>query len=709
MALRAFQALGKIGQPAVPGFVKLLQDKGPEARLAGVKGLRLIKGQATVAPLLSVLADRELSVRRAAAGALTTLDEASSPLDPRLVAALGDLDARVRAGAALAIGNLVGTKAGPASKSLAAMLRDRNDYVRGCATYAPGNIGTEAGFASAEIGELLECEDTFPRERALEALQAFGPKAAPAVPALIRALRRERSRAEVEDVLWVLKRIGPGAGEAAPLVFEVWEKAQRELKGKALTRHSDFALGALAGIGAKAVPHLSRACRTSNEELRSSAIYALGKVGLPALPVFRSLLKDEDPHVRREALRVLWTCGRVGDLRFALLPDLLEALDDIDSRARFFACWAIRRLRAPALPALVQTLTTGSPTASAGAASSISRIATGVLLTVPSLIRAANPSSDWRLASPVRYAVSEARKAPPEAWPRAWVAALELELADRAPPRELLPAYEVVVGKGSLLAADACWRQVEILAGEARVTSLRAELERHAKLFPNRYREARKSALKDPGAFIRQIRGTSPRDPKLEKRLAAGKFEAAISLMEGSGTDFLVLDRQKGEPLQWKRVRGVVVIASNRRDLSRLEPREWTRAEVRENPDLAWLSLTTLRVEVEDPQEKHALSRSLENWLSFAVAFTGAGKARRPAPFEYRSQNVSVGTALGLILGSHGLTWTQGLKGIYLDIQEVAPSKVDRQPAKRPKKALVDPWVGRTVRSQVPQGIVKPR
>lgn len=70
--------------------------------------------------------------------------------------------------------------------------------------------------------------------------------------------------------------------------------------------------GALAKIGSPAVPALVEALRDEHKDVRSSAAYALGRIGpdaKAAVPALVEALKDEDEGVR-EAAKALKTIQR---------------------------------------------------------------------------------------------------------------------------------------------------------------------------------------------------------------------------------------------------------------------------------------------------------------------------------------------------------------------------------------------------------------
>ena len=142
----AAQALGEIGEPAVGPLIAALRDEDSAVRPVAIHVLGVIWGL----PEVSRLADEDLSVRRAAAGALGELG------DPRavdaLMAALQDRDDSVRKAAARAMGEIGDSRA---VESLIRALWDKNGGVGQAAAHALGKIGDSraVGPLSVALGD----------------------------------------------------------------------------------------------------------------------------------------------------------------------------------------------------------------------------------------------------------------------------------------------------------------------------------------------------------------------------------------------------------------------------------------------------------------------------------------------------------------------------------------------------------------------------
>jgi len=176
------------------------------------------------------------------------------------------------------------------------------------------------------------------RTWAAESLGALGPSAAPAIPALIRALD-ERSDA-VDASVEALVRIGP---LAAPSLIRVLEPTN----SVALRTGAARALGRMDQPGADELDALRRALRDPALTVRGSA--AAGLLRLPsaspaAVPVLREALESAEHSLHREWLAAL------GADSGAALPAVNAALGHEDLRVRVHAGRAVHTITGDTRP-----------------------------------------------------------------------------------------------------------------------------------------------------------------------------------------------------------------------------------------------------------------------------------------------------------------------------------------------------------------------
>ncbi len=208
-------------------------------------------------------------------------------------------------------------------------LRDTVDAVRETAGVALSAPGVDVREAMPVVVELLaDSAHPHTREHGAMIIGAFGSRAAPAVPALARALEDPvpEVRAAAAEAIG---RIGP------------------------------------SGVGAAAT--LGRHIRDPSPSVRLKIVEATLNVRPPsgiALPVLTTALRDETPTVRAAAAYAIGgltiTDGRPDIARtaelLAVVPDLLASLADTNASVRAAAAFALgrfgRRVPTGVLPAL---------------------------------------------------------------------------------------------------------------------------------------------------------------------------------------------------------------------------------------------------------------------------------------------------------------------------------------------------------------------
>lgn len=301
---------------AVPSLVSILKDRDRSVREAAIAALTAI-GESSIEAVGSCLADPDLSVQEAASAVLAAIAD-DRVLDP-LLRALKSHDWIVRMHAAKALGRL---KHAASVSPLIPLLQDKVKAVREETSTALALIG------EAAIPALL---DALGHQEWLVRLHA------------VEALGKTRSRRAVEPLLSVL--------------FNDPDSAIRE-----------DAVRALGDIGdAQAVDFLFTAMKESG--LRTLAVEALGRIGdRRAVPVLIDVVAGiNPPDVPRRvagcgdqwseevitqgaAVRAL---GAIGDE--AALPALVAALESTFTRAEASA--ALAKFGAKVVPLLLPLLT----------------------------------------------------------------------------------------------------------------------------------------------------------------------------------------------------------------------------------------------------------------------------------------------------------------------------------------------------------------
>ena len=224
----------------------------------------------------------------------------------------------------------------------------------------------------------LEAPSSGARLAALWELQRMGPKAAPAVEALTRALRDAEPslRAAAAEAL---AAAGPAAESAIP---ELVEAAMQD-ENKALRLQAVYALGAVAARADYVVPHLICVLRSAEGDLRLAAIRALGALGTgAAVEELIGLLTDVDGNVAEEAALAL---GAIGPAARSAVPALLRMLRDGGYRpaGAAYALGRIGRVDDRIVPALAMAMQHAVPDVREEAEIALRRIAPELVADLP--------------------------------------------------------------------------------------------------------------------------------------------------------------------------------------------------------------------------------------------------------------------------------------------------------------------------------------
>ncbi len=354
---------------------------GESARLAAVHGLRLFgpRAAAAVPELVRILREeKDPRLLWYTAAAVGEIGPKANAAVPPLIAALGSTlaatgrpvtyahfggfgiskeDGPIRLAAAVALGS-IGPDAREAVPDLTRALTDADSRVRGEAAASLGAIGPDSGPAVPALAHLAVAEaDDQIADLAAEALGSIGPRA---VPALVTMLRTGRATVRVR-ALTALEKVGPKAAAAIPELLRALE--DRDEAVRAAAAETMGAVGAGPRANAAMIP-LLEALRDEDPIVRQQAAEALSQIGtgerreLPglidamrksAVPPLLQSLGDEDPFVRRHAARAL---GKIGAASDQVVPALVRALKDPERLTRISAIEALGAVGPPATSAL---------------------------------------------------------------------------------------------------------------------------------------------------------------------------------------------------------------------------------------------------------------------------------------------------------------------------------------------------------------------
>jgi len=306
---------------AVHPLVSMLRDRDRSVREAAIGALTLI-GEPSVVALGNCLADPELPVQEAASAILASI--ADERVLDSLLSALRNPDWIVRMHATKAVGRI---KHPRSIDPLIVLLHDRVKAVREQASSALASIG-EAAIPA--LIQMLGHQDWLVRLHAVEALGRTGSPTA--VEPLLATLRHDSDSAVREDAVRALGEIGhPRAVEGLMAVLK--EPRLRTLAVEALGRIGDrravpILIDIVTGNHPMDITRVVAGCGDQWPEeamTQAAAARALGLIGDEAtLPVLAAALGST--FTRAEAAEAL---GRFGSRAIPfLLPLLTSSPDD---------------------------------------------------------------------------------------------------------------------------------------------------------------------------------------------------------------------------------------------------------------------------------------------------------------------------------------------------------------------------------------------
>jgi len=327
--------------------IAALKDEDWAIREDAASLLGTLKDPRAVLPLVSLLRDRDRSVREAAIGALTAIGE---PSVPALGACLSDPELTVQEAASAVLASIADRRV---LDPLKQALRSHDWIVRMHAVKALGRVQDVS--AIEPLLPLLQDKVKAVREEVAAALAAIGEAA---IPALLETLQHEEWLVRLHAVESLGKMKSQKAVDPLlSVLFNDQDSAVRE-----------DAVRALGEIGApQAVEFLFTAMKEPG--LRTLAVEALGRIGdRRAVPVLIEVVEGTRP---LDAPRAVAGCGdqwneevitqgvavralgMIGD--DASIPSLVAALEPTFTRAE--AAAALAKFGSKAVPFLLPLLT----------------------------------------------------------------------------------------------------------------------------------------------------------------------------------------------------------------------------------------------------------------------------------------------------------------------------------------------------------------
>lgn len=344
----ATQQLGAMGSVrAIPRLLKL--EAARDLSLGLEEALETISRKRpgdTIRALISALGHEDPDVSKQAARNLGEIGPDAAAAIPALSDGLSDPDTFVRVSCAWAIMEVT-SDSSLVFPTLVSSLMDPSAQVRYAAIHTLADIGEEARSAIPALVECLKREHdpdniTFLRQ----ALHAMGSDAVGPLSSLLLDGNRE-ARLAAAETLWTF---GPEAQGAVPALTLAIQDADEDVRRTAVQALGDVGQGSGAGVRA-----LVKAAE--DPVLQWSALTALcgmGAAAHEALPALVSTLEDGNGYLRAGAARAL---GEIGGGAEAARPALVKAArSDRSVTVKLWAAYALARLKPEGAKGLVQEL-----------------------------------------------------------------------------------------------------------------------------------------------------------------------------------------------------------------------------------------------------------------------------------------------------------------------------------------------------------------
>ncbi len=409
LVIQIMETIKEVARPGVPLLIDALKNKDSAywgCVLASELGP---KAKAAVGELSKLLASDEPEIRLQAAMALAEIGPDSAPATDALVAALnGDKQMGVRYASAFALGK-IGSKS--AIANLQQELHSKDEFLRLIAAFSLAKLQPEndkvVRQAAIFIARGLTSERAEVRHAASRGLAELDAPAEVTAPALIDALKSAD-----QDVLRnVVSELAQHGAAAVPRLSKALEnkdlrvmaamvlarigadaKGATEALAKAIASSRDdkqfcgeaqFALAAIGPDAAAAIPTLIESLKSDDEHIKTTACFALGKMGPAAKDASQAalvgLFKDNDGFVR---LASAWALMKIfpgnPNVSTRVVPVFVEGLSQHDGKVQveiINSLGVLGPLAKEALPALKKVAESFDPAVQTAAADAIKKIA----------------------------------------------------------------------------------------------------------------------------------------------------------------------------------------------------------------------------------------------------------------------------------------------------------------------------------------------
>jgi HEAT repeat protein len=310
LAMTCLMDFGPAAAAAVPELIRLCKDEiQPDTPRWAAETLGTIRLEARAAvPELSAAVKaiaKPASFRAAACVALSRIDPQSSAVRKALLAACRDENGEVRQAALDALVPLAPFEPEAVERLYRALSNEEDAAVAARALRCLGAEGAE------QLAKAIDKGGATARVAAGEALAQMEEEAAPALPLIVKQLKRQKDRDVRSALLLAASRIAP----KDPVVLEALVanvvaggRSIGEIAGAPPAQPYDMEIRALTAAGLDAVPALRAGLQARDAAVRRQAVLILGKLAQPPGDVVDDLVaraQDSDAGVRTAAIKAL--------------------------------------------------------------------------------------------------------------------------------------------------------------------------------------------------------------------------------------------------------------------------------------------------------------------------------------------------------------------------------------------------------------------
>ncbi|WP_406700487.1 HEAT repeat domain-containing protein [Singulisphaera sp. Ch08] len=314
VARHAAFLLRKIGMEAAPRLINALHDEN--SRIDQIAEALAQIGPPVVALLMPLVDAQDARVRRGAALALGQVRPLAPGTVHKLMAGLDDPDLEVKSAFLTAIRD-IGPRAKESVPAVRALLQNPSAELRLQVIVILAQSAPRDERLLGDLTGLLNDTDTRVQRQAIELIRSLGPLGRQALPVVIGKLNSPDPEVRFVAAEMVGSH-GQAASDAVPALIALLDDPTPRLR--------TIAVRTLGGLGKSAQPALTRLTSLLSDmqvEVREATVLSLGSLELDAdviRPHLAKALRDDHSEVRQAASKAIQRQGPQGAL---FLPDII--------------------------------------------------------------------------------------------------------------------------------------------------------------------------------------------------------------------------------------------------------------------------------------------------------------------------------------------------------------------------------------------------